>query len=105
LRGPAAAPPPDVLEAVNVARRLGKESKGDDALSGLQDVAPRHPRSIEVRRALRTAARERERRLKPREPESLDFPELDATYQGSPTRRTPDTVMQPGPEAPETAHP
>jgi serine/threonine-protein kinase len=102
LRGPAAAPPPDVLEAVNVARRLVKEGKVDDALHRLQDVTERHPRSIEARRALRTAARERERRLKPREPESLDFPELDATYQGSPTRRTADTVMQPGESVPAT---
>jgi predicted Ser/Thr protein kinase len=102
LRGPAAAPPPDVLEAVNVARRLVKEGKVDDALHRLQDVTQRHPRSIEARRALRTAARERERRLKPREPEAQDFPELDATYQGSPTRRTADTVMQPGESVPAT---
>jgi predicted Ser/Thr protein kinase len=102
LRGPAAAPPPDVLEAVNVARRLVKEGKVDDALHRLQDVTQRHPRSIEARRALRTAARERERRLRPREPEAQDFPELDATYQGSPTRRTPDTVLQPGPAVPAT---
>ena len=88
LRGPASAPPPDVLEAVNGARRLVKEGKVEDALHRLQDVTQRHPRSIEARRALRTAARERERRLKPREPEALDFPELDATVQGSPTRRT-----------------
>jgi serine/threonine protein kinase len=102
LRGPASAPPPDVLEAVNVARRLVKEGKVDDALHRLHDVTQRHPRSIEARRALRTAARERERRLKPREPEAQDFPELDATYQGSPTRRTADTVMQPGPAVPDT---
>src|SRR5258706_362052 len=76
--------------------------KVDDALHRLQDVTQRHPRSIEARRALRTAARERERRLKPREPEAQDFPELDATYQGSPTRRTADTVMQPGPAVPAT---
>ena len=102
LRGPAAAPPPDVLEAVNVARRLVKEGKVDDALHRLQDVTQRHPRSIEARRALRTAARERERRLKPREPEAQDFPELDATVQGSPTRRTADTVLQPGEAVPAT---
>ena len=102
LRGPSSAPPPDVLEAVSVARRLVKEGKVDDALHRLQDVTQRHPRSIEARRALRTAARERERRLKPREPEAQDFPELDATYQGSPTRRTPDTVLQPSDPAPGT---
>jgi hypothetical protein len=79
LRGPSSAPPPDVLEAVSVARRLVKEGKLDDALHRLQDVTQRHPRSIEARRALRTAARERERRLKPREPEAQDFPQLDAT--------------------------
>jgi predicted Ser/Thr protein kinase len=102
LRGPAGAPPPDVLEAVNVARRLVKEGKVDDALHRLQDVTQRHPRSIEARRALRTAARERERRLKPREPEALDFPELDATYQGSPTQRTAETALQPNASVPAT---
>ncbi|HYU42586.1 MAG TPA: serine/threonine-protein kinase [Vicinamibacteria bacterium] len=102
LRGPSSAPPPDVLEAVSVARRLVKEGKVDDALHRLQDVTQRHPRSIEARRALRTAARERERRLKPREPEAQDFPELDATYQGSPTRRTPDTVLQASDPVPGT---
>jgi predicted Ser/Thr protein kinase len=101
-RGPAAAPPPDVLEAVNVARRLVKEGKVDDALHRLQDVTQRHPRSIEARRALRTAARERERRLQPREPEGQDFPELDATYQGAPTRRTAETALQPDASVPAT---
>ncbi len=102
LRGPSSAPPPDVLEAVSIARRLVKEGKVDDALHRLQDVTQRHPRSIEARRALRTAARERERRLKPREPEAQDFPELDATYQGSPTLRTPDTVLQASDPVPGT---
>jgi serine/threonine protein kinase len=97
---PASAPPPDVLEAVNVARRLVKEGKVDDALHRLQDVTQRHPRSIEV--AARPAHRRpRARaRLKPREPEAQDFPELDATYQGSPRRRSADTVCSRGRRCP-----
>ncbi|HUG54278.1 MAG TPA: serine/threonine-protein kinase [Vicinamibacteria bacterium] len=91
LRGPAA--PPEVLELVSASRRLIKEGKPDDAMRRLQDATLRHPQSIEARRALRTASREVQRRLKPPEPEKDDFPELDATYQDSPTRRTPDTVM------------
>jgi serine/threonine protein kinase len=99
LRGPAAAPPPDVLEAVNLSRRLIREGRVEDAVRRIQEAADRHPRSLEARRALRTATRERERRLKPREPESQDFPELDVTYQASPTRRSPETVLGPGPPA------
>jgi predicted Ser/Thr protein kinase len=94
LRGPAAPPPADVLEAVSLSRRLIKEGRIDDAVRRIKEASDRHPRSLEARRALRTATRERERRLKPREPESQDFPELDVTYQASPTRRSPETVLQ-----------
>jgi serine/threonine protein kinase len=87
LRGPATAPTPEVIEAVNASRRLIKEGRLDDAVLRLRDVTERHPRSLEARRALRTATRESQRRLKPPEPASDDYPELDATYQASPTRR------------------
>ena len=99
LRGPAAAPPPDVVEAVSLSRRLLKEGRLDDAVRQLEDTAGRHPRSLEARRALRMATRERERRQKPREPEADDFPELDLTYQAAPTRRSAETVLQPPPAA------
>jgi eukaryotic-like serine/threonine-protein kinase len=79
LRGPAAAPPPEVVETVDVSRRLIKEGHLDDAVRRLKDAADRHPRSLEALRALRTARRERDRRLTPRDRESDDFPELDLT--------------------------
>ena len=45
---------------------------------------------LEARRALRVATREMQRHTQPPQPEPDDFPELAATMQASPTRRTPD---------------
>ena len=89
----AAAPPAEVLEVVNSSRSMMKEGRLDDAVRRLKEIAERHPESLEARRALRTATREVQRRLKPPEPQGDDFRELDATYQAAPTRRTPDTVV------------
>jgi serine/threonine protein kinase len=101
LRGPAA--PAEIVEAVNVCRRLIKEGRLDDALSRLKDATERHPRSIEARRALRVATREMQRRSRPPEPQAEDgFPELEATYQAAPTRLTAETVFQPGAATPPT---
>jgi hypothetical protein len=91
-----------VIETVDLSRRLIKEGRLDDALKRLRDAAERYPRSLEARRALRTATRERERRLEPRGGESEGFPELDLTYQAAPTRRTPDTVTVPSVAALDT---
>jgi serine/threonine protein kinase len=101
LRGPGGSPT-EVLEAVNVSKRLMKEGRLDDAVSQLKEVTQKHPRSLEVRRALRTASRELQRRTRPAEPPADDYPELDATYQAAPTRRTPETVRQAGADAPAT---
>jgi serine/threonine protein kinase len=99
LRGPAA--PADVIEAVNVSRRLIREGRLEDALSRLQDATQRHPRSLEARRALRTAAREKQRRSRPPEPAGEErFPELEATYQAAPTRRSAETIVPPRADAP-----
>jgi len=95
LRGPGAAPP-EVIEAVNVSKRLLKEGRLDDALNRLREVTARHPRSLEARRALRTASREQQRRAKPPDPAGEEFPELDATYQAAPTRRAAETVRAGG---------
>src|SRR5205814_1173449 len=95
LRGPGGSPA-EVIEAVSVSRRLLKEGRLDDALVRLREVTARHPRSLEVRRALRTASREQQRRAKPPEPAADEFPELDATYQAAPTRRAPETVRTGG---------
>ena len=103
LRGPAAPPPPEVVEAVRVSRRLLKEGRLDDAVRRLEDTAGRHPRSLEARRALRVATREREKRQKPREPEAEDFPELDLTYRPLPTRRSAETLLLPHEAAPPAA--
>jgi hypothetical protein len=92
LRGPA-TPPAEVLEAVNVSRRLLKEGKIEDAVRRLSDATLHHPTSIEARRALRTATRELQRKQKPPEPALDDYPELDATFQAAPTRLSANTVL------------
>src|SRR5207245_2955836 len=92
LRGPA-TPPAEVLEAVNVSRRLLKEGRIEDAVRRLSDATLHHPTSIEARRALRTATRELQRKQKPPEPTLDDYPELDATYQAAPTRLSANTVL------------
>jgi protein kinase-like protein/PEGA domain-containing protein len=101
LRGPAA--PAEIIEAVNVCRRLIKEGRLDDALTRLKDATERHPRSIEAWRALRVATREMERRSRPPEPPAEDgFPELQVTYQAAPTRLAAETVLQPSHATPPT---
>jgi hypothetical protein len=85
--------------AVNVARRLVKEGRSTTPAPAA-DVTQRHParsRSGAPRTAARDATPPQAARAG-----GPDFPELDATYQGSPTRRTAETVMQPGPAVPAT---
>jgi serine/threonine protein kinase len=88
---------PDTLETVNVSRRLLKEGRVEESLQRLREVAEKNPESLEARRALRVASREMTRRQRPPEAVADDFPELDVTYQaqGPPTRRGPETRVQP----------
>lgn len=86
---------PADLETVNLARRLLKEGRVEESLRRLREVDGRNPRCLEARRALRAATREMQRRQRPPEPEAEQFPELEATFQASPTRREPETVVQP----------
>jgi len=88
---------PDALETVNVSRRLLKEGRVEESLQRLREVAEKNPESLEARRALRVASREMTRRQRPAEAVADDFPELDVTYQaqGPPTRRGPETRVQP----------
>jgi hypothetical protein len=61
----------------------------------LRELQEAHPESLETRRALRSALREKSRREKPPEPEATAFPELEATFQNPPTSREPETMLQP----------
>jgi len=98
---PSSPPQPEELETVNLVRRLLKQGNLDESLSRLQSVLEKNPKSIEARRTLRAAVREKARRQRPPEPEPDSFPELAATFQGSPTRLEPETVLQPtAPSAP-----
>lgn len=83
------------LEAVAAARRLMKEGQLDEASRRIEQVLARSPESAEALRALRAVGRERQRRQKPVEAETQDFPELDATFQSPHTRVEPGTLVQP----------
>jgi predicted Ser/Thr protein kinase len=88
---------PDALETVNMSRRLLKEGRVEESLQRLREVAEKNPESLEARRALRVASREMTRRQRPPDAAADDFPELDVTFQaqGPPTRRGPETRVQP----------
>jgi serine/threonine protein kinase len=90
---PSPATPPAVLEAVATARRQVKEGRIDEGLTQLRQLQEAHPDSLEARRALRSAQREKARREKPPAP-ATDFPELESTFQQPPTSRAPDTLLQ-----------
>jgi serine/threonine protein kinase len=86
--------PADVVEVLHQSRRLLKDGKPEDSLARLKQISVDHTTSVEVRRALRGASREIERRKAPAEPASTVFPELEATFQVPPTQRS-DPAVQP----------
>ncbi|MBI3932883.1 MAG: protein kinase [Acidobacteria bacterium] len=91
------ADPAQEQEAVAAARRLLKEGRAEESLRHLRELAERRPDSLDLRRALRAATRETQRRQRAAEPAAEEFPELDATFQAPPTQMSPETatVLQP----------
>jgi Protein kinase domain/PEGA domain len=86
--------PAEVVEALHQSRRLLKEGRAEDSLARLRQIPREHTTSLEVRRALRGASREMERRKAPPEPPTTVFPELEATFQVPPTQRA-DAAAEP----------
>ena len=84
----------DQAEGLNRSRGLLREGKLEQGVRELRAIVERFPTVVEARRALRAATREMSRRERPAQPEADEFPELDATFQVSSTRREPDTVVQ-----------
>jgi hypothetical protein len=97
----AGATPAAVQEALAAARRQLKEGRTDDGVRALRELQQMNPHSLETRRALRSALREKSRRETPPEPETTLFPELEATFQAPPTSREPETLLQPTAILPE----
>src|SRR5262249_9441033 len=91
---PLLTTPPDVLQEVATARRQVKEGRIDEGLTRLRALRESHPDSVEARRALRTAQREKAKEARPPAVAS-DFPELESTFQLPPTSRAPETMLQP----------
>jgi serine/threonine protein kinase len=86
--------PADVVEVLHQSRRLLKEGKAEDSLARLRQISGEHTASVEVRRAIRGASREIERRKAAPEPPTSVFPELAATFQVPPTQKG-DSGVQP----------
>ena len=93
----------ETRETVALSRHLLREGRVEESVRSLREVTEDNPHSLEVRRALRAATREMQRRQVPAAPPAEDdFPELDATYRPdgatylpAATRVQPATVMQP----------
>jgi serine/threonine protein kinase len=93
----------ETRETVALSRHLLREGRVEESVRSLREVTQDHPHSLEVRRALRAATREMQRRqVTVPTPAEDDFPELDATYRPdaatyfpAATRVQPDTVMEP----------
>ena len=99
----AAETSPETRETLAASRHLLREGRVEESLRRLREVNERNPHSLEVRRALRAATREMQRRQQPPAPAPEDdFPELDSTYRPdaatyfpAATRVQPETVMRP----------
>jgi hypothetical protein len=91
----AESTPPAVGEVLVAARRSLSEGRTDEAVTRLRGLVAEHPTLVDARRTLRAALREQRKRLEPGSREPDAFPELDATFREEPTRREPDTALQP----------
>jgi serine/threonine protein kinase len=90
--GPVPAEASAVLAA---ARRAAREGRGAETVEGLRGLVAEHPDLLDARRALRSALRQQTRKPEPRPEATEDYPELDATFQATPTRREPGTELLP----------
>ena len=87
LQRAAGSPPAAAVAAVADARRLAREGRHGEAATILRGVLAGSPGYSEARRALRSALRQ-QRRV-PQPPATPDgYPELEATFQATATRRT-----------------
>jgi serine/threonine-protein kinase len=82
------------VESVGRCRALIRSGNLDEGTRELRELLARTPGSVEARRALRAATREIQQRQQPCPGDEADYPELDATFQASPTRREPATAVQ-----------
>jgi len=86
-------PTGDSLAGLSQARGLIKQGDLESAVQRLRELAERNPSWVEARRSLRAVTREMTRRQQPPQPEPEDYPELDATFEASPTQRGPQTAV------------
>ncbi len=88
------APTAAEVESVGRCRALIRSGNLDEGTRELRELLARTPGSVEARRALRAATREMQQRQRPRPGDEAGYPELDATFRASPTRREPATAVQ-----------
>jgi hypothetical protein len=89
----AAAPAAAAAGDVALARGLLRDGRRAEAIAKLEGLLLAHPAAIEARRALRQARRSSAAGAV--EPALDDFPELEGTFQATPTQRTPETLVEP----------
>ncbi len=87
--------PEDALVKLAGARELLREDRAEEAAAALRRLGSAHPGLVEAQRLLRTALRRQKERERPVAAASDDFPELEATFQATRTRREPATAAGP----------
>jgi hypothetical protein len=87
--------PPAPHAELAAAQRALREGRQEEGITQLQRLVSEHPTSLDARRLLRAARREQRRRLEAAPVADDGYPELEATFRAAPTRREPETEMQP----------
>ncbi len=95
LKRAAGAPAAGAVTALSDARRLAKEGRTAEAVTTLRTVVAEHSAYVEARRALRLALREQARRAQPMPATADGYPELEATFQATATRRATSAELPP----------
>ena len=92
----AGAPPADAVAALGDARRELREGRGARAAEALRALVREHPGFVEAHRVLRVAVREQKKRAAAKPLAASEaYPELEATFQATATRREAGTELQP----------
>ncbi len=95
LKRAAGPPVAGAVTALSDARRLAKEGRTAEAVTTLRTIVAEHSAYVEARRALRLALREEARRAQPAPVAADGYPELEATFQATATRRATSTELAP----------
>ena len=91
LRRGVEVPPPAAVSALAEARNLLREDRVEEAANALRTLSAEHPGFVDAQRLLRVALRREKERGGPVAAAADWYPELEATFQATRTRREPAT--------------